>query len=118
MTEVSLEVLQQLEAAQAALEQGVETNGPPIPSEVAAMEISQPSFGAAGSGKVKHVLVDHYTTSSTRRLWAYADNSWRNRNITNTEEQGLAQVAFAADRVDAWWDANNQITILRCWKSF
>lgn len=118
MTEVSMEVLQQLEAAQAALEQSFETNGPPISSEVASMEISQPSFGAAGSGVAKHLLVDHYTASSARRLWAYADNSWRNRNITTTEEQGLAQIAFAANRVDAWWDANNQITILRCWKSF
>lgn len=116
--EVTPNVMQQLEAAQAELDKGVEADGPPVTSDVTPQAATQPVFGAAGSGKVKHVLVDHYTGSSTRRLWVYAENSWRNKNITNTEEAGLAQVAFAANQVDAWWDANNQITILRCWKTF
>jgi hypothetical protein len=28
----------------------------------------------------------------------------------------VAQVAFAANRVDIWWDNNNAVTVVRSWK--
>jgi hypothetical protein len=117
MTEVSADVMQQLEQAQAELAQTMEAGGPPVAAEVAVPGIPQVTVGAAGSGQANHVLVDHYFTSSLRRLWAYAGGAWRYRNVSNTEEQGLAQVAFASNRVDAWWDNNNVLSLLRCWKN-
>lgn len=117
MSEISTEIMLQLEQAQAALAQNMAAGGPPVAAEVTTTSIAEPTFGAAGSGKAKHVLVDHYTTSSSRRLWAHAGSAWRNASITNAEEQGLAQVAFAANRVDVWWDGSNKITIMRCWKN-
>jgi hypothetical protein len=120
MTNVSAEVLQQLEQAQAQIDYGLAagTGGPPVASTASAEVSSQPVFGAAGSATAKHVLLDHYFTSSLRRLWAHAGGAWRYRNVTQTEEQGLAQVAFMANRVDAWWDNNNVLTLIRCWKTF
>jgi hypothetical protein len=116
MAEISAEVMEQLEQAQAELAQSMEAEGPPVVTELVAAEAAETLFGAAGSGKAKYVLLDHYFTSSLRRLWAHGGGSWRYRNVTNTEEQGLAQVAFASNRVDAWWDGSNQLKILRCWK--
>lgn len=117
MAQVSSEVLKQLEQAQAQVAYGLATGGPPVAAGVASESSAEPVFAAAGSDQAKHVLVDHYFTSSLRRLWAHAGGEWRYKNVTNTEEQGIAQVAFLADRVDAWWDNNNVLTILRCWKN-
>jgi hypothetical protein len=117
MAEISSQVLKQLEQAQAALVQSIETAGPPVASEVAIPETAPAVVGAAGSGQAQHVLVDHYFTSSLRRLWAYS-GGWKYANITDAEEQGLAQVAFAASRVDVWWDDQNQLRQIRCWKTF
>lgn len=116
--EISTDVLQQLEMAQAQLAQSMEAGTPPVSPVLGTSAGTQQVFGAAGSDTAKHVLVDHYMTSSSRRLWAYADNGWRSRAITNTEEQGLAQIAYAANRVDVWWDNSNNLTIIRCWKTF
>ncbi|MCK5517405.1 MAG: hypothetical protein KAI39_11065 [Desulfobulbaceae bacterium] len=119
MSEISAEIMMQLEQAQIALSQNmVAGEGPPVAPEAMASNITDSTFGAAGSGKAKYVLVDHYTASSSRRLWAHAASAWRSVPITNNEEQGLAQVAFAASRVDVWWDSNNKIKIMRCWKIF
>jgi len=117
MAEVTAQEMQQLEAAQAELE-SMDAGGPPVLAEVAALEAAEPAFAAAGSGKAKHVLVDHYYTSSLRRLWVHAGGQWRYANVTSTEEQGLAQVAYASNRVDAWWDGSNKLTTMRCWKNF
>ena len=108
--------MQQLEAAQAELE-SMDAGGPPVLADVTALE-AEPTFAAAGSGKAKHVLVDHYYTSSLRRLWVHAGGNWRYANITSTEEEGLAQVAYASKRVDAWWDGSKKLTTIRCWRSF
>jgi hypothetical protein len=117
MAEISSQILNQLEQAQAALAQLVETTGPPVASEVAIPAATPELVGAAGSGQAQHVLVDHYFTSSLRRLWAYSGD-WKYVNITDAEEQGLAQVAFAATRVDVWWDDQNRLRQIRCWKTF
>ena len=116
MKEVTAEVERQLVEAQAELAQSMEAAGPPV-EEMAATEALGTLFGGGGSGVAKHILLDHYFTSALRRLYVYS-GGWRYRNVTNVEEQGLAQVAFASNRVDAWWDSNNTLTILRCWKHF
>jgi hypothetical protein len=28
----------------------------------------------------------------------------------------MAQVAFGSNRVDMWWDNNDAVTVVRCWK--
>jgi hypothetical protein len=117
MTEVTGEEMRQLEEAQAELAQSMEAAGPPV-EEMAATEALETVFSAAGSGQVKHILMDHYFNSALRRLWVYAGGAWRYRNVTNIEEQGLAQVGFASNKVDAWWDSSNILKILRCWKNF
>jgi hypothetical protein len=117
MKEVTAEVEQQLVEAQAELAQSMEADGPPV-EEMAATEALKTVFGAAGSGQAKHILLDHYFTGALRRLWVHSGGAWRYRNVTNIEEQGLAQVAFASDRVDSWWDSSNILKIMRCWKNF
>jgi hypothetical protein len=118
MAEVSAQVIRQLEEAQARFAATVAAMGPPLVAAAAAPEGPTIQVGAAGCGQAQHVLVDHDVTSAYRRLWAYAGGGWRYRNVTNVEEQGLAQVAYAATRVDACWDAGSQITLLRCWKTY
>jgi len=117
MAEITAEEMNQLMEAQVELAQGMEAAGPPI-EEATTTEALQTLFAAAGNGQVKHILADHYFTSSLRRLWVYAGGTWRYRNVTDVEEQGLAQVGFASDKVDAWWDSSNILKTLRCWKSF
>lgn len=117
MTEVTAKVEQQLAEVDAELAQSMEADGPPV-EEMAATETLKTLFGAAGSGQAKHILMDHYFTSALRRLYVHAGGAWRYRNVTNIEEQGLSQVAFASDRVDAWWDSSNILKVMRCWKHF
>jgi hypothetical protein len=118
MAEVSAEVMRQLEEAQARFAATAVAAGPPVLATVAAPEGPVAEVGAAGCAQAQHVLVDHYFTSALRRLWVFAGGEWRHRDITNVEEQGLAQIAYMATRVDACWDASNVITFLRCWKTF
>jgi hypothetical protein len=117
MAEISPAIMQQLAEAQAALMSEPAT-GPPVMEDIEEGEFAAEMFGAAGSGQAAHVLVDHHFTSSARRLWAHAGGAWRHANIGSADEAGIAQVAFLATRTDAWWDASNKLTILRCWKSF
>ena len=118
MEEIPREIMAQLEQAQVELSQTFEAAGPPVVAEMTTTEVAATNFGAAGSGQAKHVLTDHYFTGSTRRLWAHSAGAWRSRNVTNVEEQGIAQIAYAANRVDVWWDTNNMLTLMRCWKNF
>lgn len=117
MKEVTAEVEQQLVEIQAELAQSMEADGPPV-EEMAATETLKTLFGAAGSGQAKHILLDHYFNSALRRLFVHSGGAWRYRNVGNIEEQGLAQVAFASDRVDSWWDSSNILKTMRCWKNF
>ena len=70
----------------------------------------------AGSGTAKYLLLDHFFGGNTGTFWAYDGSTWRAAGTSNPDEQGMAQVAFAANRVDIWWDANNAVTIVRSWK--
>lgn len=119
MAEVSAALMEQLNQAQNELAQQMVTGGPPVEEgQVQAQVKSGETFGAAGQGQAEHILDDHYFTSSVRRLWAYAGGGWRYANVTSAEEEGIAQVAFLATRVDVWWNDSNAITLMRCWKTF
>lgn len=67
-----------------------------------------------GNGPAKHLLVDK-SFGAFVRLWAYAGDQWRYRNITDGELKGFVQELFDADSVYVWWDGP-AITVLRAWK--
>jgi hypothetical protein len=116
--EISAEVMQQLEAAQAEVASSETPAGPPVTAEVQLGSGDLFGFGASGSGQATQLLVDHYFTGTSKFLWAMAGGGWRHAVLTADDEQGIAQVAFSADRVDVWWNDSNKVTLLRCWKTF
>jgi hypothetical protein len=118
MSEISAEIWAQLDEAQATLESLLEATGPMLPTEAAMPDVSGPLLGAGGYAVATNLMLDHYFTSPLRRVYAHASGAWRYRNVTATEEAGLMQVAFAADQIVVWWDASNQLTIIRCVKTF
>lgn len=70
---------------------------------------------AAGSGSAKYVLLDPYFGASSGTFWAFDGTTWRAAGTGEPAgEQGIAQVAFAANKVDMWWDANGKLTTVRC----
>ena len=72
---------------------------------------------AAGNGTAKYLLLDHYFGGANGTFWTFDGTTWRAAGTGEpSDEQGFAQVAFAANRVDMWWDANNAVTIVRSWK--
>jgi hypothetical protein len=118
MSEISAEIWAQLDEAQAALEPLLDATGPMLPAEATMPEVGDPLVGAGGCAVATNLMLDHYFTSPLRRVYANASGAWRYRNVTATEETGLMQVAFAADQVVVCWDASNQLTIIRCVKTF
>lgn len=72
---------------------------------------------AAGNGTAKYLLLDHFFGGANGTFWTYDGATWRAAGTGEpADEQGMAQVAFAANRVDMWWDGNDAVTIVRCWK--
>ncbi len=116
--DISPAIMQQLQEAQAELATASTLPGPPVAGEASVSDTGVFSFGASGSGTAVHVLADHYFTSTSKVLWIYAENTWRYAPLTSDDEQGIAQVAFLADRVDGWWNDGNKVNLLRCWKTF
>jgi hypothetical protein len=116
--DISPTVLRQLEEAQAAVAAATSLTGPPVASNVLAAGQDHFGVAASGSATVDNLLVDHYFTNTAMTLWARAANGWRHAPLDSDDEQGIAKVAFAADRVDAWWNDSNTVTMLRCWKTF
>jgi hypothetical protein len=116
MYEFGTDLLAEIEAAEAAVEPWMTEVGP-LPTGLS-VEAAEPLAAAAGCAAALHVTVDHYFTSPLRRLMAYAGGAWRYRNVTATEEAGLAQVAMAADQIVVCWDTGNQLTLMRCVKTF
>jgi hypothetical protein len=90
----------------------------PIKQPTVTDEIMSPNGSpAAGSGTATYLLLDHYFGGSSGTFWTYDGSTWRAAGTGEpSDEQGFAQVAFAANRVDMWWDANNAVTIVRSWK--
>jgi hypothetical protein len=79
--------------------------------------VSPDGSPAAGSGTAKYLLLDHFFGGSSGTFWTYDGSTWRAAGTGEpSDEQGFAQVAFAANRVDMWWDANNAVTVVRSWK--
>ena len=127
MTEPSSTVLDKLNEATARRAAEVaQTTGQGRPSAPAPRQPKEPTLAvaatpggapAAGSATATYLLVDHFFGGAYGTFWAYDGSTWRAAGTAEpADEQGAAQVAFAANRVDVWWDANDSITVVRCWK--
>lgn len=71
-----------------------------------------------GGATASYLLVDHYFGGSAGTFWAYDGSQWHPAGTSQpADEQGIAQVAFASNRVDINWDdSSNALTLARCWK--
>jgi hypothetical protein len=127
MTEPSQAVEQKL--ARATARRAAEAAAapvPPAPTPQQQTPAKQPTITdeaspngspSAGSGTAKYLLLDHFFGGANGTFWTYDGTTWRAAGTGEpSDEQGFAQVAFAANRVDMWWDANNAVTIVRSWK--
>jgi hypothetical protein len=73
--------------------------------------------GVAGCATAKYVLADHYFGGSSGTIWAFDGTTWRGAGAGEpADEAGIEHVAFAANRVDVCWNANDALTFMRCWK--
>lgn len=71
----------------------------------------------AGSANAQYLLLDHYVGGSYGTLWAYASGAWHSSTTNEPgDEQGIAQVAFASNAVEADWIDDGELWLLRCWK--
>jgi hypothetical protein len=71
-----------------------------------------------GGATASYLLVDHFFGGSAGTFWAYDGSQWHPAGTNQpADEQGIAQVAFASNRVDINWDdSSNALTLARCWK--
>ncbi|GAB2754236.1 hypothetical protein [Sinomonas soli] len=116
-------VIDQLDAASNALaaapSSASQPSAPPQPGAAAA---KQPTPGAApagtgGNATTHYLVLDHYVAGGPAALWAYDGAAWRAGLISEPgDEQGFVQVAFAANRVDVWWDTGGSLSVVRSWK--
>lgn len=106
MTEINPELRSQLEQSPAARALAAE------------LEPSTPGTAASTISRAEatHLTLDHYVTSGIYRLHVRAGGDWRYCDVDAAGEQGIAQLAFMSDIVEAEWDENNHIRLLRCWK--
>jgi len=125
MAEPSQAVQEKL--AQATARRAAEAPAPPAPRPPQQPVVKQPTIPdvtlspdgspAAGTATAKYLLLDHYFGGSSGTFWTYDGTTWRAASTGEpADEQGVAQVAFAANRVDMWWNASDVVTIVRCWK--
>lgn len=126
MTEPSSAVVDKLNEATArraaeSRRTGAVAEAPPEPRRpkepTTAVAAAPDGSPAAGNGTAKYLLLDHFFGGANGTLWTFDGTTWRAAGTGEpADEQGVAQVAFAANRVDMWWDANDAVTIVRCWK--
>jgi hypothetical protein len=121
--EPSAEVIKKLQVATVLMQKSAESaqalSAPPVPplKEPTVADSSSAPAGTAGNAVAKYLLVDHYFGGATGTLWGYDGTTWRAASESQpADEQGLPQVAFAANRVDIYWNASDALTIARCWK--
>jgi len=77
---------------------------PQPPSNPPSPTPPRPTANRAGNATAKYVLLDHFFGGATGTFWTYDGTTWRAANTGEpADEQGMAQVAFAANRVDIWW---------------
>lgn len=128
MSEPSTAVLDQLSKATAqraseARSANASQSVPPRPPQIKQPTLRDTTSAtpggtpAAGNGTAKYLLLDHFMGGTNGTFWTYDGSTWRAAGTGEpADEQGMAQVAFAANRVDMWWDGNDAVTIVRCWK--
>jgi C1A family cysteine protease len=68
-----------------------------------------------GCGYAKYLLVDYSFTSATRVLWAYAENKWRYKVISDAEVAGIAKLLMESSKVYVCWE-ENRLTFVRAFK--
>ena len=103
--------------AAAALPEAPAPQAPPKRPALPTGDTAPDGAPAAGNGTAKYLLLDHYVGGSSGTFWTYDGTTWRAAGTGEpADEQGFSQVAFAANRVDMWWDANDSVTVVRCWK--
>lgn len=123
MTEPSAAVQEKLAKATARraaeYDPGRPTAPAPRPQKQATVASTTSPDGSpsAGNGTATYLLLDHFFGGSSGTFWAFDGTTWRAAGTGEpADEQGVAQVAFAANRVDVWWDNNDAVTIMRAWK--
>lgn len=129
--EPGADVLHKLEQAtarrggsQAARPGSAGPQGPPVrPPKQPTTNTGSPGGGspgglAPGGTTATYLLVDHFFGGSAGTFWAYDGTQWHAAGTNQpADEQGVAQVAFASNRVDISWDDNSSaLTLARCWK--
>lgn len=121
MAEIEPNVIKELEIAQGAAQGaapeeelgGIEAS---VMGELREADAAVGGIGASGAGTAKYVLIDYYTTSALRRIWAYIPNTgWKYRNISEGQVATIGKVAMEAKVIQVWW-TDSQITLMRCWK--
>ena len=68
-----------------------------------------------GCGYAQYLLVDYSFTSATRVLWAYAENKWRYKVISDAEVAGIAKLLMESGKVYVCWE-ENRLTFVRAFK--
>ena len=123
MQEPTQEVVDQLNSAARAAAVSPSSvytpKGPPGPGVAPAKQptIAAAAPGAGGNATTHYLVLDHYFSGGPAALWAYDGAAWRAGLVSEPgDEQGVVQVAFAANRVDVWWDANGSLSVIRSWK--
>ncbi|SDO16966.1 hypothetical protein SAMN04515671_0020 [Nakamurella panacisegetis] len=124
MNEPSASVREKL--AQATARRASAPDGTQPPPAPAVRSAKQPTImpaaapdgsPSAGNGTATYLLLDHYFGGSSGTFWTFDGTTWRAAGTSEpADEQGLAQVAFAANRVDMWWDDSDAVTVVRAWK--
>jgi hypothetical protein len=88
------------------------------PSKQPTVVAGAPGGLPPGAATASYLLVDHYFGGSAGTFWAYDGSQWHPAGTNQpADEEGIAQVAFASNRVDVDWDdGSNALTLARCWK--
>ena len=119
-TEPSAEVRAQLAEATKARKGSAGQSpavAPPPPRDIAARAHAGNASAPSGSANAQYLLVDHFFGGSSGTFWAYASGAWHGATTTEPgDEQGIAQVAFASNQVEADWADSGELTLVRCWK--
>lgn len=90
---------------------------PPQPRETTTRAHAGDAVAPTGSANAQYLIVDHFFGGSSGTFWAYASGAWHGATTAEPgDEQGIAQVAFASNQVEADWADSGALTLVRCWK--
>lgn len=122
MEEPTQKIVDELDAAARAARAPSSASAPEVPPEPGSAPAKRPTPAAApagtgGNATTHYLVLDHYFSGGPAALWAYDGTAWRAGLVSEPgDEQGVVQVAFAANRVDVWWDGNGSLNVIRSWK--